>query len=115
MAGNQCALIRFHLREAKPCKNVSRKNPVTLFSDEKNFYVNSVTNSRTDRYISTKGPQDVEASIKLSFRTKHPASVMVFGLVSSDGKKMPPVFIKQGLKVNTDVYLGILNNMYFRG
>lgn len=43
------------------------------------------------------------------FLTKHPASVMVFGLVASDGKKMDPVFIPEGDKVDTEVYIGILS------
>nr|VZI48920.1 unnamed protein product [Spirometra erinaceieuropaei] len=39
--------------------------------------------------------------------SKHPASVMVFGLIASDGKVMLPVFIKAGVRVNTDVYLNV--------
>ena len=38
---------------------------------------------------------------------KFPATVMVFGLVSSEGHIMPPV----GLKVNTKVYLDVLKNV----
>ena len=34
---------------------------------------------------------------------------MVFGLISSDGKKMPPVFIPSEVRINTDKYLDIMN------
>ena len=33
---------------------------------------------------------------------------MVLGIVSSDGKTCPPIFIPTGLKVNTDVYIDLL-------
>jgi hypothetical protein len=33
---------------------------------------------------------------------------MVFRLAASDGKKMPLVFIKNGVRINTDVYLNVL-------
>ncbi|BHF79364.1 hypothetical protein SprV_0702248400 [Sparganum proliferum] len=32
---------------------------------------------------------------------------MVFGLIASNSKVMPPVFIKAGVKVSTDVYLDV--------
>ena len=38
-------------------------------------------------------------------KTKFPATVMVFGVVSSEGHIMPPYIFKVGLKVNTKVYL----------
>ena len=41
-------------------------------------------------------------------RTKHPAGVMVLGVVGSDGKKMPPYFFKEGLKINTKVYKWVM-------
>ena len=36
-------------------------------------------------------------------KTKFPATVMVFGMVSSEGHIMPPHIFKVGLKVNTKV------------
>jgi hypothetical protein len=42
------------------------------------------------------------------YQTKHPASVMVFGLISSDGKKMPPYFFPVGTKIDSDVYIDML-------
>lgn len=80
-----------------------------LFSDEKIFTVNAILNRRNDRWIGG-GPSDVPDNVKYTNTTKHPASVMVFGLISSDGKKMPPVFIPSGVRINTDKYLAIMND-----
>ena len=44
-------------------------------------------------------------------KTKFPATVMVFSVVSSEGHIMPPHILKVGLKVNTKVYLDVLKNM----
>ena len=41
-------------------------------------------------------------------KTKFPATVMVFGVVSSKGHIMPPHIFEVGLKVNTKVYLDVL-------
>ena len=41
-------------------------------------------------------------------KTKFPATVMVFGVVSSDGHIMPPQIFEVGLKANTKVYLDVL-------
>ena len=44
-------------------------------------------------------------------KTKFSATVMVFGVVSSEGHIMPPHIFKVGLKVNTKVYLDVLKNV----
>ena len=41
-------------------------------------------------------------------KTKFPATVMVFGVVSSEGHIMTPHIVEVGLKVNTKVYLDVL-------
>ena len=41
-------------------------------------------------------------------KTKFPATIMVFGVVSSEGRIMPPHIFEVGLKVNTKVYLDVL-------
>ena len=51
---------------------------------------------------------EVPENVKYKFQTKHPGSVMVSGLITSDGKVMSPVFIKAEVKVDTNVYLGVL-------
>ena len=44
-------------------------------------------------------------------KTKFPATVMIFGVVSSEGHIMPPHIFEIGLKVNTKVYLDVLKSM----
>ena len=44
-------------------------------------------------------------------KTKFPATVMVFSLVSSEGQIMPPHIFEVGLKVNTNVYLDVLKSV----
>ena len=44
-------------------------------------------------------------------KTKFPAIVMVFGVVSSEGHIMPPHIFEVGLKVNTKVYLDVLKHV----
>ena len=44
-------------------------------------------------------------------KTKFPATVMVFGVVSSEGHIMPPHISEVGLKVNTKVYLDVLKSV----
>ena len=44
-------------------------------------------------------------------KTKFPARVMAFGVVSSEGHIMPPHIFKVGLKVNTKVYLDVLKSV----
>lgn len=86
-------MITNRIRELRVerCKKImnylKRKKTVILFTDESMFTVDPVSNSRTDRYISSLPVKDVPDEHKNVFLTKHPASVMVFGLVASDGKK----------------------------
>ena len=44
-------------------------------------------------------------------KTKFPATIMVFGVLSSEGRIMPPHIFKVGLKVNTKVYLDVLRSV----
>ena len=44
-------------------------------------------------------------------KTKFPATVMVFGVVSSEGHIMPPYIFEVGLKVNTKVYLDVMKSV----
>ena len=44
-------------------------------------------------------------------KTKFPATVMVFGVVSSEGYIMPPHIFEVGLKVKTKVYLDVLKSV----
>ena len=44
-------------------------------------------------------------------KTKFPAKVMVFGVVSSEGHIMPPHIFEVSLKVNTKVYVDVLKSV----
>ena len=44
-------------------------------------------------------------------KTKYPATVMVFGVISSEGHIMPLHIFEIGLKVNTKVYLDVLKSV----
>ena len=44
-------------------------------------------------------------------KTKFPATVMVFSVVSSEGHIMPPHIFEVSLKVNTKVYLDVLKSV----
>ena len=44
-------------------------------------------------------------------KTKFPATVMVFGVVSSEGHIMPPHIFEVGLKINTKEYLDVLKSV----
>ena len=44
-------------------------------------------------------------------KTKFPAMVMVFGVVSSEGHIMPPHIFEVSLKVNTKVYQDVLKSV----
>ena len=48
-------------------------------------------------------------------KIKFPATVMVFGVVSSEGHIMPPHIFEVGLKVNTKVYLDVLKSVVIPG
>ena len=58
------------------------------------------------RWIATNNT-DVPRVMK----TKFPATVMDFRVVSSEGHIMPPHIFEVGLKVNTKVYLDVLNRV----
>lgn len=84
---------------------LKKKSPIILFSDEKYFTVDPVTNSRMSRFITKSNIKDVPEAIRVVPKSKHPSQVLVFGLVASDGQKMPPVFLPTGLRVGARQYL----------
>ena len=48
-------------------------------------------------------------------KTKFPATVMVFGVVSSEGHIMTPHIFEVGLKVNTKVYVDVMKSVVQSG
>ncbi|UYV82608.1 hypothetical protein LAZ67_22000121 [Cordylochernes scorpioides] len=77
-----------------------------FFSDEKNFDVDQKVNPRNDRWIC-KDPSE----IPVVMHTKFPASVMVLGVISSEGDVMPPHFFEKGLRKNADTYINVLETV----
>jgi hypothetical protein len=69
------------------------------------FTVDQVYNRRNDRVIIDQGTPAPPVN-----RTKHPAGVMMLGIVASNGWKCQPIFIPSGLKVNTEVYISLLRD-----
>ena len=63
---------------------------VRIFVDEKKFMVNEMTNRRNSKIIAYN-PSDVPPVVQ----SKHPASVVVFVAVASDGKVMPGISLKR--------------------
>ena len=68
--------------------------------------------------LMTTGPLPAPSKCKSEWfnvprvrKTKFPATVMVFGVVSSEGHIMPPHIFEVGLKVNTKVYLDVLKSV----
>ena len=59
--------------------------------------------SQNHRWIATNN-RDLPRVMK----TKFPATVRVFGVLSSEGHIMSPHIFEVGLKVNTKVYLDVL-------
>lgn len=84
---------------------LKKKTPNILFSDEKYFTVDPVSNSRHNRFITKQRTEEVPEAIRISQKSKHPAAVMVFGLVASNGLKMPPVFLPTGFRMGAREYL----------
>ena len=112
-------------RVLKCCKLLNMlkhpKEPRMLwfFSDEKNFCQDQVHNSQNHRWLAKtpfpkkKGQKKrvARTDIPRVMKTKFPATVMILGVVSSEGDVMPPHFFEAGLKINTDVYLDVLEKV----
>ncbi len=77
-----------------------------IFSDKKFFTVDQAYNRRNDRWV---GPREAEAMPVM--RTKHPQGVMALGVIASDGQKMPLHFFEAGLKINTEEYLKVMQDV----
>lgn len=77
-----------------------------FFSDEKNFIQDRKVNSQNDRWLCSD-PSEVPTVM----HSKFPASVMVLGVVSSEGDVMPPHMFQQGLRVNADGYIDALKTV----
>ena len=82
------------------------KGTVRIFSDKKMWTVDQSRNSRNDRYLA----YCVDA-VPPIMAQKHPASAMMLGVVTSDGKRMPPFWFEKGLKINKEVYKNVMETV----
>ena len=80
---------------------------VIIWSDEKIFTVQQILNKQNDRIYSSDIRLEPDKR-KFNFRRQKPASLMVWAAVASDGTKSPLVFIDQGVKVNSVIYIQLL-------
>lgn len=82
-----------------------QQNPdkVILWSDEKWFFTTKPFNRQNTRFLlRIRDPDNKKRIIRVR---KSPTKVMVFGLMASDGKVMPPIFIPAKESINTECYL----------
>jgi hypothetical protein len=87
-------------------KHPSVPNKLIFFSDEKNFTQDQKINRRNNRWLCSD-----PSEVPIIMSTKFPANVMVLGIVSNEGDVMPPHFFPKGLKVNTDEYIKVLEEV----
>ena len=87
-------------------KHPPAEDLLIFFSDEKNFSQDQKVNSRNNRWLC-----DDPSEVPIVMKTKFPATVMCMGVISNKGDVMLPHFFPTGLKINTDVYLDLLNNV----
>ena len=90
------------LREMEPAAS-----KIFIWSDKKMSTVEAVTKKQNDRvYSLSSGNSPV--NVWSQFRHKKPVCDMVWAAVASEVSKYRLVFIDEGLKVNSQVYLNML-------
>jgi transposase len=113
-ARNQKFLLtdRIKISRLDRCKKIlnkmKKKTPIILFTDEKYFTVDPIINSRTSRYIAKGRAKDAPDHVRSVQNSKHPAQIMMFGLVASNGLKMDPVYLPIGLRMGAKEYLELV-------
>ena len=87
-------------------KHPKESNKLWFFSDEKNFCQDQAYNRQNHQWIAMC-PKDVPRMMK----TKFPNMVMVFGVISSNGDVMLPHIFETGLRVDTEIYLQVMETV----
>ena len=85
-------------------KHPAEPQTIWFFSNEKNFCQDQKHNTQNNRWLAYS-PKDTPHVTQ----TKFPQTVMVFGCVSSEGDVMLPHFFREGLRLNSDAYVELLN------
>lgn len=80
---------------------------VMIWSDENVFTVQAVTNQQNDRACAANN-NDLPQGSRMHFRRQKPAGLMVWAAMASDGNKSLLLFVEEGMKVNSGVYLQML-------
>ena len=83
-------------------KKPKASKQIIFFSDEKNFTQDQKVNRKNNRWLC----RDI-SEVPVVMHTKFPQTVMVLGVVSSEGDVMPPYFFLKGLKVNSEEYVKV--------
>ncbi|XP_040563657.1 uncharacterized protein [Lepeophtheirus salmonis] len=83
---------------------------IIIFSDEKNFTVDPVFNRSSDRVVAFNVNRDMVKELRTIPTVKHPASVMMFGAIASNGAKMDLIWFKTGFRLKSEAYLEILKD-----
>ena len=96
------------VRRGKMILEWREKNPntVIIWTDEKSWDVDSTTNHQNDRYLAFSVQEVPE-----KHRTQKPVGAMMLGVIASDGKKMPPLWIDRNAKVDSAVYIELLKKV----
>ena len=94
------------VRSLNKLKRLKKPNMLLFFSDEKNFCQDQVHSRQNYRWIATNN-RDVPRVMK----TKFPATVIVFDVVSNERHIMPPHIFEVGLKVSTKVCGDVLKSV----
>ena len=84
-------------------KHPAEPQTIWFFSDEKNLCHDQKNNTQNNRWLA-HSPKDTPCVMQ----TKSSQTVMVFGCVSCEGDVMPPHFIREGFRLNSDAYVEFL-------
>ncbi len=86
--------------------NLKSSSNRVIIPDEKTWTVDPVRNRRNDCYISFSG--EIDETIRTLTMTKHPASVMSLGFVTTYGLVPPLAWFPAGYHLNADDYVNML-------
>lgn len=98
--------ISSRLDRAKKLLNILKKKlGLIFFSDEKTFPVKQKVNRRNSRWLCSDADD-----VPVVEHGHHPESILVLGVISSEGDVMPPLFIQRGVRLNGEMYRDILSD-----
>lgn len=82
---------------------------IIVFSDEKWWTLEKVHNRQNDRYLSPAGDAaTTPEKYRIVTKQQRPYGVMFLGLVASNGLISPPIWVDEGVKIDSKCYIDIL-------